>query len=74
VSATSATAGPHKTITLDDLQRTLRDLGAIPRETKWILVDPNGNAFKAEPEELIKILIPHHPFMASFDLFKETKL
>ena len=48
-TATSSTGSTHSTsISLADLEKTVKSLESIQRTKEWILIDPQGNAWKSE--------------------------
>ena len=64
MSATTASAGTTKTITIADLQRAMREIDLLPKNKDWLLVDPAGNCWKTDDVAvLMGILAQHHPLL-----------
>lgn len=63
---TTSTAGGKggEFLTLKDLERSLEQLAEKAVENKeWILMSPHGMLYRGTAEEMIRMLVPHHPLM-----------
>lgn len=69
MSHTTAHTGCQTTITLEDLKRAMREIDLLPRPTEWVLVSPDGKVWKAEPWDLLKVLMPYHPLFKQLEVY-----
>lgn len=35
-----------------------------PVDTQWLLVAPDGRVWRAEPKDLLQVLVPYHPLLS----------
>ena len=61
--------GQTNAATLDDLLKTLEKLK--PND-EWWLAAPDGRVWKGRPEELLQVLLPHHPLLKQMKPFYEA--
>lgn len=59
----TSTNRPLVEISPEKIHKAMQDVGLIPRPNKWILLSPEGVMWKGSPEELLAVLIPHHPLL-----------
>lgn len=52
-----------KPCTLDDLLAAVEKLKAIPKNDKWVVIDPNGNISTGTIEQVLPGLMAHHPLI-----------
>lgn len=57
-----------KSLTLDDIQKAVDAIEALPKPTEWMLASPDGRFWKGKPEELLNVLMPHHPLLKPMSL------
>lgn len=60
---TTATTENMKSITIADLERAMREIDLLPKNTDWMLASPDGRAWKGKPEDLLRVLAQHHPLL-----------
>lgn len=66
MSDTTATTGPMQPVSLEKIHQVVRELELVPRLTEWVLCSPDGKMWKGKPEELLQVLMPHHPLLKGF--------
>lgn len=50
-------------LSLDRMRQVMEELKFFRHPTEWMLISPDGKMWKANPEELLKVLRPHHPLL-----------
>lgn len=73
---TTSTTVEMRPATPEEIRRAIaciREIrGELPEE--WLLVAPDGRAWKAKPQDLLTVLLPFHPLLAPFNPLREVKL
>lgn len=59
----SASTTGAKSLSIADIERVMREIDLLPKETDWMLAAPDGRCWKGKPEQLLAILLPHHPLL-----------
>lgn len=61
---TTASTGDMQPVSLEAIQRAMREIDLLPRNKEWMLIDPNGNMWKTEDvAKLMGVLATHHPLL-----------
>lgn len=69
----TTTTASGTTITLEAMLNAMRQVDLLPQPTEWTLLSPSGQVWRGTPEDLLQILLPHHPLlrpMSPMDAFK----
>lgn len=56
-------SGPFGTVTYEDVLAAVEKLKALPKNDKWIVIDPNGNAFTGTINEITAVVLRDHPLL-----------
>lgn len=59
----SANHGPQAALTFETLARTLKTLESCKPKDEWILIDPQGRAWKGTFNQTFSHLAAQHPFL-----------
>ena len=64
-TSTTASTGNMRPATLEEIRSAVQMMKEIRGEVpiEWLLVAPDGRAWKGQPEELMRVLFPLHPLM-----------
>jgi hypothetical protein len=57
-TGTTSTAPP---LTMEGLLGAIEKLRAIPENTRWLVVDPNGQMYEGTVEQVLKFVMERHP-------------
>jgi hypothetical protein len=65
VSAATATTGAPLPLPPEKVQTLLRQLNDFADRPKspWLVVDPHGRVYRGELEEVLPVLLAHHPLL-----------
>ncbi len=55
--------GAMSSLTLDQLERAMREVGLVSAPTDWTLVSPDGRVWKGDVQHMFMVLAPHHPLL-----------
>lgn len=69
---TTQSANAPKAFTLDDVKKAAALIESLPKQTDWMLAAPDGRIWKGKPEELLNVLMPHHPLLKPFSIGELT--
>jgi hypothetical protein len=69
----SATTGNVTVLSIADIEKVMRDIDLLPKNTDWFLMSPDGRAWKGKPEEMLLILMPYHPLLRGMNAFNDAK-
>ena len=58
-TASTNTSPPPRLDDLKEMERVMKELAP----SAWMLLSPDGRAWKGKPEELLQVLMPHHPLL-----------
>ena len=61
----TATTSNMKPLSIADVERAVREIDLLPKQTEWTLMSPDGRFWKGTPEKLLQVLMPHHPLLKS---------
>jgi hypothetical protein len=65
MSSTYTSANPNAhSLSLDELERVVKDLEKLMLPDEWMLMSPDGRVWKGDVQKLILVLAPHHPLLA----------
>ena len=59
----TANHGPQVALTFETLARTLKTLESCKPKDEWILIDPQGRAWKGTFDQTFSHLAAQHPFL-----------
>jgi hypothetical protein len=63
-TTTTGVTGSGEFLTIRDIERSLELLAEKAVENKeWVLMSPTGMIYRGKAEEMIHLLVPHHPLM-----------
>ena len=58
--------------TLADMGKILREVAAMPKPNLWLVADPWGRIYTGSAEQMLAVLMPHHPLLKmKVDPFEE---
>jgi hypothetical protein len=70
-NATTSTIWGQPPLTKEILMEATEKLKAIPKNDKWLVVNPEGQMFTGTAEQLLPLLIQGHPLFKPVFNFKE---
>lgn len=50
-------------LTLDQLERAMREVDLLPKNDGWMLVSPDGKVWRGDVQHIFMVLAPHHPLL-----------
>lgn len=50
-------------LTLDQLERAMREVDLLPKNDEWMLVSPDGKVWRGDVQHIFMVLAPHHPLL-----------
>ena len=62
-TATGTTS--QEPLTLADIKEAMDKLAAIPKNDKWIVVDPSGKMYEGTIQQITHLVVQHHPMFTS---------
>lgn len=68
MTTTSTTSQLDRPLKIDDILRAVETLKKIPRNTKWVVVNPEGQMFVGEYQEVAPHFLMRHPFFSELRL------
>ena len=69
ISTGSSGEGRSDTLTLDDVERMVRDAAALPKNDQWILINPQGQAYSGTVDQILPVLMAEHSLVKQFQTF-----
>jgi hypothetical protein len=55
--------GAMSPLTLDQMERAMREVGLLPKNNEWTLVSPDGKVWRGDVQHIFMVLAPHHPLL-----------
>lgn len=62
MNTTASTIGVQP-VSLEKMRQVMLELELTTRPTEWLLCSPDGKMWNGKPEELLQVLMPHHPLL-----------
>ena len=50
-------------LTLDQMERAMREVGLLPASNEWMLINPDGKVWRGDVQHIFMVLAPHHPLL-----------
>ncbi len=50
-------------LTLDQMERAMREVGPLPASNEWMLISPDGKVWRGDVQHIFMVLAPHHPLL-----------
>jgi hypothetical protein len=55
--------GAMSPLTLDQMERAMREVGLLPASNEWMLISPDGRVWRGDVQRIFMVLAPHHPLL-----------
>ena len=62
-TTTTTTTGNTQPVTLDTILAAMREIEMLPKNDRWIVIDPRGRMYRGTVEQVIPVLAAEHPFI-----------
>ncbi len=59
----TTTTGGAQEVSIEKMLGATRELELLPLPDQWVVIDPRGQVYRGRIEEVLPILMPHHPLL-----------
>lgn len=61
MTLTTGTTANMVPISLEALEKAMREIDLLPRLNEWVVVDPSGRIYKGKFEDVFPVMLREHP-------------